>query len=157
MEILKAAKEDMEKILELQKKAFLQEARLYNNFGIQPLTQTLEEAEEEFKSKVVLKAVINDEIIGSVRANIENNTCRVWKLMVHPRFQGKGIGKALLIEIEKYFPEAGSFSLATGAKSASNIGLYLKSGYRIVKYDTFHDGVEAVFMEKTKYPENDHS
>lgn len=126
----------------------MQEARLYNNFNIQPLTQTIEEVETEFKTKVFLKAVINSGIVGSVRANLEGSDCWVNKLVVLPEYQGQGIGKALLLEIEKYFPNAEKFKLATGAKSKNNIGLYEKSGYHVVKYDTFHDGVEAVFMEK---------
>jgi len=53
-----------------------------------------------------------------------------------------------LLEIEKYFPVTRKFKLATGVKSLNNIRLYEIVGYKIVKKDKFHDGVEAVFMEK---------
>jgi len=149
MKISPADRYDLHKILELQKIAFLQEARLYNNFDIQPLNQTMEEIESEFKTKTILKAEVSSRIVGSVRANISENDCWVNKLMVHPDYQGQGIGKALLQEIEKYFPQIKKFKLGTGAKSKYNIRLYEKAGYRVVKYDKFHDGVEAVFMEKT--------
>lgn len=149
MKISQADMNDLHKILELQKLAFMQEARLYNNYNIQPLMQTIEEIGTEFGNKVFLKAETDLIIVGSVRANVSENDCWVNKLMVHPDYQGRGIGRALLLEIEKYFPKIKRFRLATGARSKNNIRLYEKAGYSIVKYDKFHDGVEAVFLEKT--------
>ena len=55
MEITKAAFEDLLKILELQKLAYLSEAKLLNNYSIQPLTQTLKELENEFDKNIILK------------------------------------------------------------------------------------------------------
>lgn len=148
MKISRANMKDLHKIFELQKLAFMQEARLYNNYDIQPLTQTIEEIGAEFKTKIFLKAETDSSIVGSVRANASENDCWVNKLMVHPDYQGRGIGRALLLEIEKHFPQIKRFRLATGAGSKNNIRLYEKAGYNIERYDTFHDGVEAVFLEK---------
>jgi ribosomal protein S18 acetylase RimI-like enzyme len=143
---------DFAEILNVQKEAFRSEAELYQNFNIQPLTQTLSEMVEECREKVVLKAVINGKIVGSIRANIHKNGCWVNKLFVLPDFQKKGIGEKLLREIEKCFPDAEKFTLATGARSQSNIRLYEKVGYKVIRYETFHDGVEAVMMEKKVNP-----
>jgi ribosomal protein S18 acetylase RimI-like enzyme len=150
--VMVAVSSDFPSILEIQKKAFLSEAEFYQNYNIQPLTQTLCEMEEECKDKVVLKAVIDNKIAGSIRANAYEKGCWVNKLIVLPEFQRQGIGEKLLREIEKYFPFAEKFTLATGAKSQSNIRLYEKVGYKIIGYETFHDGVEAVMMEKKKQP-----
>ena len=149
MKIIRAQREDLPEILQLQKLAFIKEAQLYNNFNIQPLTQSLEEIEVEYEDKIVLKAEIDSNIVGSIRANMDGDDCWVTKLMVHPDFRKRGIGRGLMLEIEKYFPEAKKFKLGTGARSKNNIGLYESIGYKVVKYDRFHDGVEAVFMEKT--------
>jgi ribosomal protein S18 acetylase RimI-like enzyme len=148
--IARALSSDFPSILEIQKKAFLSEAEFYQNYNIQPLTQTLNELEEECKEKVVLKAVIDEKIVGSIRANAHENGCWVNKLVVLPEYQRQGIGESLLREIEKYFLDAEKFTLATGAKSKSNIRLYEKVGYKIIGYETFHDGVEAVMMEKER-------
>jgi ribosomal protein S18 acetylase RimI-like enzyme len=146
--ILIACKDDFAEILEIQKKAFHSEAIFYQNFNIQPLTQTLEEMLEECKEKVVLKAVVEGKIVGSIRANVHEEDCCVNKLVVLPEFQKHGIGEKLLGEIEKHFPSVEKFTLATGSKSESNIRLYEKVGYKIIRTETFHDGVEAVVMEK---------
>ena len=147
--IFLALQEDFAEILEIQKKAFLSEAELYQNFNIQPLIQTLEEMLEECKDKVVLKAVADGKIVGSIRANAHEEGCWVNKLIVLPEYQKRGIGEKLLREIEKHFPEAKKFTLGTGANSDSNIRLYQKVGYQIVGKITFEGGIEAVVMEKT--------
>jgi len=49
MEIIKADFEDLPKILDLQKLAYLSEAKIHNNYSIQPLLQTLDELEMEFE------------------------------------------------------------------------------------------------------------
>lgn len=103
---------------------------------------------EECNNKVVLKAVVDGKIVGSVRANLDGDNCGVNKLVVLPEFQKRGIGEKLLGEIEKHFPSVEKFTLATGSKSESNIRLYEKVGYKIIRTETFHDGVEAVVMEK---------
>lgn len=61
--------EDAEEILELQKLAYQSEAIIYNDWSIPPLTQTLEEIEEEFAENTFLKACDSDKIVGSVKPN----------------------------------------------------------------------------------------
>lgn len=146
--ITRTSSSDFSEILEIQKKAFLSEAELYQNFNIQPLTQTLENMQEECKNKVVLKAEVDGIIAGSIRANMNGVNCWVNKLVVLPQYQKRGIGEELLREIEKYFPEAKKFTLGTGTNSESNIRLYQKVGYQIIGKTTFEGGVEAVMMEK---------
>jgi len=144
-----ASSSDFAEILDIQKKAFHSEAVLYQNFNIQPLSQTLEEMQEECKGKVVLKAVVDSKIVGSIRANAHGEGCWLNKLIVLPDYQRRGIGEKLLREIEKYFPKANKFTLGTGANSESNIRLYQKVGYQIIGKTTFEGGIEAVMMEKT--------
>ncbi|WP_226991728.1 hypothetical protein [Paenibacillus sabinae] len=45
MLIMQAEEADLEEILELQRKAFVVEAAIYNDYTIQPLRQTLEGTE----------------------------------------------------------------------------------------------------------------
>ncbi len=151
MKIALAHKEDLEQILQIQREAFQKEAERYFEFEIQPLRETKEEILKDMEIKTILKAEINGKVVGSIRA-IQNKvdfSCELSRLSVLPQYQGKGIATQLLLEIEKYFPNAAKFVLATGAKSEDNIHLYKKIGYQISHYDQFHDGVEAVFMIKS--------
>ncbi len=150
MIIGKAKYSDLKEILELQKLAFLEEARIYKNQHLQPLEQTLESIQEEFKEKMFLKAYEKNKIIGSVRAKITDaNVCYTGRLIVHPQFQNRGIGSQLMKEIEGYFPSASRFELFTGNRSEKNIYLYKKIGYNIISEMDTDMGIKLVVMEKT--------
>jgi len=70
VEITKASFEDLKAILLLQKQAFVSEADIYNDFDISPpLLQTLEELTKEFSESIILKALLGDDIVGSVRVS----------------------------------------------------------------------------------------
>jgi tRNA (guanine37-N1)-methyltransferase len=52
--------------------------------------------------------------------------------MVAPDLQGRGMGRALLAHIEAVAdPEATSYLLFTGARSADNLRMYRRAGYRV--------------------------
>ena len=140
---------DCEEILSLQKICYLQEAAIYNDYSIQPLTQSIEETKKEFMKSVFLKCIHGKIIIGSVRAFEEDKTCRIGKLIVHPDFQNIGIGKKLMKQIEKCFLDCDKFELFTGSESIKNISLYQKLGYRVFKREKHNTAVEMIFLEKT--------
>jgi ribosomal protein S18 acetylase RimI-like enzyme len=148
VKIIRAGIENAAEILALQKLAYLSEAEKYNDFKIPPLLQTLPEIEAEFSTNVFLKAELGPAIIGSVRAFSMNDTCHIGRLIVHPRYQGNGIGSALLSEIEKYIGTAGRLEIFTGKDSLASIHLYKKHGYRQSKFAKLSDKVELVYMEK---------
>jgi hypothetical protein len=81
----------MDKILRLQSVAYQSEAAIYNNCNLQPLTQTIEYALREFNDCVVVKAVCQGNIIGSVRVRRNGDTVSIGKLMVLPARQNKGL------------------------------------------------------------------
>jgi len=147
MEIVKADFGDLPQILNLQKLAYLSEAKLLNNYSIQPLTQTLQELENEFDKYIILKLMDNDKIIGSIRAYEENDRVYIGKLMVHPDYQNNGYGASLLKTIETFYKNK-TFELYTSSKSIKNIKLYEKNGYKEFKRERISEDLEMVYMEK---------
>jgi ribosomal protein S18 acetylase RimI-like enzyme len=149
MIINKAKVSDAKEILSLQKRAYQSEAELYDDFSIPPLVQKLEEIKYEFKNHVFLKAIGHRKIIGSVRAlQIDNKTCYIGRLIVHPDFQNQGIGTKLMNEIENIFNECSRFELITGHKSYKNIKLYEKLGYKIFKTEKLTENLDLIYLEK---------
>jgi hypothetical protein len=65
--ITRASIEDARAILALQRIAYQSEARLYRDWSIPPLTESLEDLRIEFSDKVFLKAKLGGLIVGSVR------------------------------------------------------------------------------------------
>jgi Acetyltransferase (GNAT) family. len=148
MKIMVARPEQAAAILRLQRLAYESEALLYDDWSIPPLVQTLEEMEEEFRTKLVLVATLDDAVLGSVRARLSDGICHVGKLIVRPTVQGRGIGTALMGEIEASFPEAERYELFTGQKSERNLGLYSRLGYEQVRRVPVSEKLTLVYMQK---------
>lgn len=148
MQIMRADRNDLEEILKLQYLAYQSEAQLVNDFNIQPLTQTLEELMDEYEKGVIYKAVDDKEqIIGSVRGYVRDGTIHIGKLMVHPGFQGRGIGTSLLKHIENEHKGLRK-ELFTSDKSIRNIKLYERNGYKRFKEEAVSENLRFVYLEK---------
>lgn len=150
MEITFATVEDADTILALQRFAYQSEAAIYDDFTIPPLTETLADLKARFGDRRFLKAIEDGQIVGSVRAFQDGVTCHVERLIVHPDYRRRGIGTALLNEIETVFPNARRCELFTGHKSAGNIRLYQRLGYREFRREQVNEKVTLVYMEKAK-------
>ncbi|MFZ5987900.1 MAG: GNAT family N-acetyltransferase [Bacillota bacterium] len=142
-----ATKDDLDEILKLQKLAYQSEAAIYNDYGILPLTQTLEELKEEAKSSIVLKIIQDRKIVGSVRAFEKDGTCYIGRLIVHPDYQNRGIRKKLMHAIEGCFRGA-RYELFTGHLSDKNLALYEKLGYKRFRAQDITDNLKFIYLEK---------
>ena len=148
--IERAASEDAAAILELQKLAYQSEARLYDDWSLPPLVQTLESMRDDIEKSVVLKALYDGALAGSVRAHLAHDVCHVGRLIVQPHLQGRGIATRLMCAIECEFARTHRFELFTGSRSAGNIRLYERLGYRRCREQALSPGVALVFMEKLR-------
>lgn len=147
IDIRTAGIDDLDEILNLQKLAYISEAEIYDDFSIPPLLQTPDDLAKEAANSLMLKAVHNGKIIGSVRAYEKDGTCYIGKLIVHPDFQNKGIGKKLLSAIEKRFDGA-RYELFTGHLSEKNLAIYEKMGYKRFKTVNSSDKLSLIYLEK---------
>lgn len=146
-----ATPDDLEAILELQKECYQTEAILHNEFNIPPLTQTLASIKEEFnQGTLFLKGMVNNQLIASVRGNIDASTAHIGRLMVKKEFQNQKLGQLLMKEIENKFIHCNRYELFTGFKSEKNIGLYKKIGYTEFKREHINTNITLVYLEKTR-------
>ncbi|HUW63383.1 MAG TPA: GNAT family N-acetyltransferase [Spirochaetia bacterium] len=148
MVIERALAPDAEGIWLLQRLVYRSEADIYDDYTIEPLTQSVDDIEKQFADHTILKAVIEGTIIGSVRASSRDGTCYIGKLIVHPDCQNRGIGKKLMAEIETCFRTADRFELFTGSKSVKNIRLYESLGYGFLREEPVVGNFKLVFMVK---------
>jgi ribosomal protein S18 acetylase RimI-like enzyme len=161
IEIEQASLEDAEMILQLQMRAYLSEAEIYNDYSIPPLTQSFNEIKQEFSQLVFLKAIQkgkdaedNIKMIGSVRGYHEKGTVFIGGLIVEPESQNKGIGSRLIHSIEQRHELADRYELFTGHKSERNLHLYQKLGYHEFKRVPVNDWLAMVFLEKYNHANN---
>ncbi|MGA2525881.1 MAG: GNAT family N-acetyltransferase [Smithellaceae bacterium] len=89
-------------------------------------------------------------IVGSVRAYNHDDTCYINRLVVLPEYQNRGIGKALMNEIEKQFKTiVKRYELFTGSRDTRNQYLYNQLGYKPFKTEYLNSEITFVFMEKS--------
>jgi GNAT superfamily N-acetyltransferase len=143
-----ATADDAPEILALQKLAYESEARLYDDWTLPPLTQTLPSLLEEFTASVVLKAMDGNRLVGSVRARESEGHCQIGRLIVNPQLQCRGIGTLLMRRIEMEFPKARAFELFTGSRSVGNLRLYERLGYLRAREKVLSAAVTLVYLEK---------
>lgn len=148
--LLQACVEDAAEILALQRLCFQSEAELCNNVNIPPLLQSLAELEQEIESCRVLKLVLENGIVASVRATMEADVCRIGRLIVHPRFQGQGLGTMLMARIESDFAAASCFEIFTGSRSIANLRLYQRLGYSETRRVDISANLTLVFLQKPR-------
>jgi ech hydrogenase subunit C len=178
---LRADKSDAPEILALQKVAYQSEAEIYGDDSLPALQQTLEDLLNDFDRRpnreattvlgargttgrpqddpdhvVFLKAVVNGKIIGSIRGYAIEESAYVSRLIVHPYFRGRGIGRRLLDEIEKAFPHVQRFEANTAHQSKHNISQVEKHGYRIFKTEPCTPTVSWVYLQKEQKPAGQH-
>jgi ribosomal protein S18 acetylase RimI-like enzyme len=146
--IKRALIDDADEILKLQKLAYISEAKIYSDYSIPPLTQTLQEVRDDFKNNYILKATLNGVIIGSVRGQLMEDACYIGRLMVHPDYQNKGVGTRLMQAIQREFKQVKKYSLITGHRSERNLHLYKKLGYKQIKTEKVNEKVDLVHLEK---------
>lgn len=78
------------------------------------------------------KMIIDSNLVGAICISQKELPYKFWisPMFIHPIYQGKGIAQKVLILIEKMFPKARSFELATILEEERNCFLYEKMGYK---------------------------
>jgi ribosomal protein S18 acetylase RimI-like enzyme len=149
-EIVDASPDDAEAILALQKLAYEREARRYDDWTIPPMVETLASVREQITNHVVLKAVLDGRLAGSVRGVVTDRICEVCRLSVDPAVQRRGIGSALIAAVEQRFPDVEAFELFTGDRSVENLRLYQRHGYVETRRHRISPLVSLVYLHRTQ-------
>jgi ribosomal protein S18 acetylase RimI-like enzyme len=150
--ITEATSEDAAEIHALQQLAYQSEAKIQHNCSIPPLRETVEEVEAAFENGIVFKGVLNSRIIASARTSLQNGTCHICRVIVHPQVQNRGTGTQLMRAVESRFPHVQRFELFTSQKSERNLHFYAKLGYQAYKTVLGDDGRTLVYLEKRLDP-----
>jgi ribosomal protein S18 acetylase RimI-like enzyme len=150
MEIVDARLEDAPAILAVQRLAFAPAAERYDDDRLPPLVETDEDIARDIREQVVLIAVEDSRVVGSVRGVDRDGCVYVGRLVVHPAAQRRGIARRLMLELECRFTTAPCFELFTGNLNEPGMGLYRQLGYVEVERRSVKGSLELVYMRKTQ-------
>lgn len=126
--IRQARENDFPVILKIQKEAFGAYEGTYDTAAW--TKETLENIARDSTDKVILVAEWDGAVAGSVRFWNAGGVCVIRLLSVGPAHQGRGIGKALMREIEHYAADAHKLYVCTMLRASRNIAMFLNLGYR---------------------------
>ncbi len=101
-----------------------------------------------------LKALRDSKIVGFLASEIEMNTRIGWVITVGvlPEYWGRGVGSALLHEVEqKLRTRTRRIQLTVRRTNARAIALYERTGYKWINTfrGYYRDGEDGLVMEKT--------
>lgn len=141
MEITKASLLDLNALRKLEKEVFEKDAwSLFDLIAV--LT---------FPDIIRLKAVVDDSMVGFIAGDPRPNDGWGWvaTIAVDPRYQRRGIGRALLRECERRFGGLRS-RLTVRMSNLGAITMYEKERYRMIDVwkGYYNDGEDALVMEK---------
>jgi ribosomal protein S18 acetylase RimI-like enzyme len=145
-----AADEDAEAIAALIRLAFESQCELYDDWTLPPMSETAASVLDAMRSGTVLVARVDGRLVGSVRAAVRGDTVEVGRLVVDPATQGRGVGRALTLEMERIFANAQRFEIFTGHRSEVALGLYESLGYRRFRTASLCPSHDLVYLEKTR-------
>ena len=144
----RAILEDAPTMLDIQRRAFAEEARRSESQEIPPLTEPLAAFVEHIKSQTALTAKCDGTIVGSVRGIVSDRICTIRALAIDPEYQGRGLGSLLLKALERAHPAATRFNLTTNMVMEGNVPFYERHGYRVMELTRFSDKVTLAQMAK---------
>lgn len=129
--VTRATRADAPELLTLQRGCWVSEAQANDALDIPPLVESLADVRDGIETWTTFVVRAGGRLVGSARARLDEGCWRVGRLMVAPDLQGRGLGRWLLEHIEAQAPpEAHTFELLTGSRSAGNLRRYRKAGYR---------------------------
>ena len=122
---------------------------------VHALKETYETIKTDLDKKVVLVAWAGDKPVGTIRCEAlpPGNVGYISRFGVRPDASNMGVGRALLIAIEKEAAERGLtlLTLHTASKMASLVQFYYKMGYYIHSTTTDRGYIRAYFCKELIY------
>ncbi|MGH1144160.1 GNAT family N-acetyltransferase [Bacillus pseudomycoides] len=155
--IEKASITDAEKLTEIKKRTFDEEAKKWlpnqeniTDYNIQPPGySSIEMTKYMIKELNYFKVIYNKTIVGGIIVTISGKSFgRIDRIFIDPDSQGKGIGSKVIDLIEKEFPNVRAWDLETSSRQLNNHYFYEKMGYQA----TFKTEDEYCYIKRIETP-----
>jgi len=148
-----ATRDEAEQVAATVRRAFVTEAEIYGA-DVPPLHERTADVLHTFDSgDVTMVAVAEGRVVGTVRAEtLAGGAVMIRRLGVDAAWRGRGIARALMLELEAAYSDAPRIELFTGSLSADALRLYESLDYRYVRTEAIAPGVDLVYMEKRQTP-----
>ncbi len=159
--VRKAVEGDIPEILEITREAFKMYAIGAGIAGkLEALEENFEDVKRDIDTKEVFVALLDNIVVGSVRIEIlSNNTAYLSRFGVGAENQSKGIGRELMIAVDKVMIDLGiaNLYLHTASRMLSLVRFYYGKGFYIESTTSDRGYIRALlckeyFTSKAEYP-----
>ena len=155
MEVVEFKESDIDIVFEIQKAAYKPLYEKYHDDEMSPYMESKEKTLQKYTRRGTKGYLFyKDGVpVGTVRIyiNPETKSGRVSALGVLPQYQGQGIAREALLEIERIHSDIKNWCLDTILQEAGNCHLYEKIGYkRTGKIEEINEKMTLVYYEKQK-------
>ncbi|WP_462409636.1 GNAT family N-acetyltransferase [Neobacillus sp. Marseille-QA0830] len=138
----------VKRLYDLQREAYLVEAKLIDFYGIPPLRETLTEFME--CGETFLGFFEGGTLAGAVSYTIDGPSLTICRMVVHPSHFRKGIAQRLLAAVETEQPDREVILVSTGKENLPAKNLYKKNQFRFLADSEVAPGVYISHFEKRK-------
>lgn len=142
VKLIKAEQKDLPKILTMQKAAFQELLRKYEDTQTNPASETLSDLKSRMgKGQETYFISFQDRICGALTViKLNESSMRLSRLFILPDHQNRGLAQAALIAAENRFSQSIRWELTTIKQESKLTYLYEKAGY---KRTGFEKGLKA--------------
>ena len=150
--VRQATKSDVDGIYNIMKTAFQSYVKLAKLNTTDALQETKEDVERDIDEKLVLVAVIDDLVGGSVRIKIDGDEGYLSRFGVDTNYQNIGIGKCLMnmVDIKMRAKGIKKLKLHTASKVTSLVRFYYSRGFYIDEISKDRGYVRALLIKEYK-------
>ncbi len=137
--VRRATLDDTDSILEITHKAFQKYIEVAGITDTAALHETKEQIEKDIEEKLVYVAYIDNEVVGSVRAEVINaDTAYLSRFGVSDAYQNLGIGKSIMGVFDKEMKKLGikRVLLHTASKAFPLVRFYYGRGFYVYSTTT---------------------
>ena len=135
-----------EQILAVQRPSYQIESELINYPNLPPLHENATDIQNS--DETFVGYWLDGTLAGVLAYEPEDDGFLIGRMVVHPDFFRRGIGRALLQWLETAVTS--TLYVSTAAKNQPAIRLYQSKGFAIYQHKTLPDGLELVQLRKIK-------
>ncbi|WP_201379417.1 N-acetyltransferase [Ktedonobacter sp. SOSP1-52] len=137
-----------QELLEMQRAAYLIEAELIGSFAIPALQEDLETLQNS--DEIFYGYWIDDRLAGAISYKKEGGLLDIYRLVVHPSYFRRGIGKALVSFVEGVEEGRERIIVSTGARNLPAKRLYEGLGFSEIGEREVIPGLWITLFEKVE-------
>ena len=149
--LVKAATDDAEDILAMQKIAFAPLLEKYKDYETNPAAESLDKVKARLQSKNIHIYFIEsgENRVGLIRLVVDTDVINLKQILILPCFQKKGYAREALLQAERLYPEARRWQLDTILQEERLCRLYSNAGYVPTgKIEKINENMSLIYFSK---------